>query len=41
MEKMRKKRMTIQCLDPGKAYADVYLAGTDAAKRYMERKVGS
>ena len=31
--------MTIHCLDPAKAYADVYLAGADAAKRYVETKV--
>ena len=39
MEKFKKKRTTIQCLDPGKAYADVYQAGAEAAKRHMEGKV--
>ena len=35
----KKKRMTVHCLDPAKAYADVYMAGADAAKKYVERKV--
>ena len=41
MALFKKKRMTMHCLDPAKAYADVYLAGADAAKRYVERKVSN
>ena len=35
----KKKRSTIHCLDPAKAYADVYIAGAEASKKFMERKV--